>query len=71
MYRRMGNLWHAGVMKFQAGDFFGWFHAGQGTFPFTGGDGSVRWGGGSLSTTSIDFGGAGARVYAYKVTYSA
>jgi len=53
-------------LDFQAGDFIGWVHTGQGTFPFEGGSGSVRWKYGIEAVGSnINFDGAGARKYAY------
>jgi len=60
------------ALQFQAGDYIGWVHTGQGTFPFRGGGGSVRWRYGIQAVGSeIDFNGAGGRIYGYEVTYAA
>ena len=54
-------------LDYQAGDYIGWVHTGQGTFPFTGAGGSVRWRYGIMPVGSdIDFNGAGTRTYAYR-----
>jgi len=59
-------------LQFQAGDYIGWVHQGQGTFPFTGrSGGDVRWKRGIQSVGSnIDFDGQGNRVYGYEASYS-
>jgi len=58
-------------LQFQAGDFIGWVHTGQGTFPFRGGGGSVRWRYGIQGVGSnIDFNGAGARIYGYEGSFT-
>merc|ERR1719454_954282 len=57
-------------LRYEAGDYIGWVHAGQGTFPFTGG-GNVRWRYGTLGVGSdINFDGAGSRIYGYEATMS-
>lgn len=58
-------------LQFQAGDYIGWVHRGQGTFPFRGGGGSMRWTYGIESVGSnINFDGQGQRIYGYEVSYS-
>merc|ERR1719183_2163835 len=59
----------ASPLAYQDGDYIGWVHTGQGTFPFTGGGGNVRWRYGIEPVGSdIDFNGQGARIYAYRAT---
>jgi len=59
----------ANALAYQDGDYIGWVHTGQGTFPFTGGGGNVRWRYGIEPVGSdIDFNGGGARIYAYRAT---
>jgi len=72
---QVGDVVHhslATALQFQPGDFIGWVHTGQGTFPYTGGAGDVRFKYGIEAVGSdIDFSGFGARVYAYELTYTA
>jgi hypothetical protein len=56
-------------LAYQDGDYIGWVHTGQGTFPFTGQGGNVRWRYGIEAVGSdIDFNGQGARLYGYRAT---
>jgi len=56
-------------LAYQDGDYIGWVHTGQGTFPFTSGAGNVRWKYGIEAVGSnINFDGSGARTYAYRAT---
>jgi len=57
------------ALEYQAGDFIGWVHTGQGTFNFHGNSGSVRWKYGIEPVGSdINFNGAGRRTYSYEAT---
>jgi hypothetical protein len=59
----------ANALAYQDGDYIGWVHTGQGTFPFTGNGGNVRWRYGIEPVGSdINFDGQGARLYAYRAT---
>lgn len=52
---------------YQAGDYIGWVHTGQGTFNFHQSGGNVRWRYGIQGVGSrIDFNGGGSRVYSYE-----
>merc|ERR1719502_105490 len=56
-------------LAYQDGDYIGWVHTGQGTFPYTTGAGNVRWKYGIEPVGSnINFDGQGARTYAYRAT---
>jgi len=56
-------------LSYQDGDYLGWVHTGQGTFPYTTGAGNVRWKYGIEAVGSnIDFNGQGARTYAYRAS---
>jgi len=56
-------------LAYLPGDYLGWVHTGQGTFPFTGAGGNVRWRYGIEPVGSdIDFNGQGTRTYAYRAT---
>jgi len=57
-------------LSFQAGDYIGWSHMGQGTMPFQASDNSVRWKYGLEEMGhSIEFNGEGGRTYSYEVMY--
>jgi hypothetical protein len=59
----------ASPLAYQEGDYIGWVHTGQGTFPFTGNGGNVRWKYGIEPVGSnINFDGQGARIYGYRAT---
>jgi hypothetical protein len=59
----------AAPLAYQDGDYIGWVHTGQGSFPFTGDGGNVRWKYGIQPVGSdINFDGQGARIYAYRAT---
>jgi len=59
----------ASPLAYQDGDYIGWVHTGQGTFPFTGGGGNVRWKYGIEAVGSdVAFDGQGARIYGYRAT---
>lgn len=55
-------------LEYQAGDYIGWVHTGQGTFNFNGNHGgNVRWKYGIEPVGSrINFNGQGTRVYSYE-----
>jgi hypothetical protein len=54
-------------LEFQAGDYIGWVHTGQGTFNFRNSGGNVRWKYGIEAVGSrINFNGQGPRVYSYE-----
>lgn len=56
-------------LDYQAGDYIGWVHTGQGTFNFRNNGGNVRWRYGIQSVGSrINFDGQGPRVYSYEAT---
>jgi len=57
-------------LAYQDGDYIGWVHTGQGTFPFQTGQGdNVRWRYGIEPVGSdIHFDGQGDRTYAYRAT---
>jgi len=54
-------------LEYQAGDYIGWVHTGQGTFSFRNSGGNVRWRYGIQPVGSrINFDGQGPRVYSYE-----
>lgn len=54
-------------LDYEAGDYIGWVHTGQGTFNFHGSGGNVRWRYGIQAVGSrINFNGQGGRVYSYE-----
>jgi len=56
-------------LEYQAGDYIGWVHTGQGTFNFHHNGGDVRWKYGIEPVGSvIDFSDGGPRVYSYEAT---
>ena len=55
-------------LHFEAGDFVGWYHRGQGTTSYDDGGNGVRWRYGRQDVGSeVDFTGGGARTYSYRL----
>ena len=55
-------------LKFEAGDFVGWYHRGQGTITYDEGGNAVRWKYGREGVgREINFDGGGARTYSYRL----
>jgi hypothetical protein len=56
-------------LAYQDGDYIGWSHTGQGTFPFQNSGGNVRWRYGLEGVGStVNFNGQGPRTYGYRAS---